>query len=163
MRHDIHPQAISALKIQEIANSLKDAKEALEFEAVTLTAAERHEILKMGPKTLAFVEKAHEFAEKNPSLRPPYLNMQNFNDDFNDAHNLWGLLNTATQIVEMLSDTAMAAGSDAYHASLVFYNSVKVAAQQDIPGAKAVYEELQKRFPRGRRNASSDSGGSSYE
>jgi hypothetical protein len=50
----------------------------------------------------------------------------------------------------------MTAGSEAYQAALVFYKSVKMAAAQDIPGAKAVYEELKTRFPQtGRpRNAS---------
>jgi hypothetical protein len=44
----------------------------------------------------------------------------------------------------------MAVGSEAYQAALVFYKSVKMAAQ-DIPGAKAVYEELKTRFPGGKR------------
>jgi hypothetical protein len=41
----------------------------------------------------------------------------------------------------------MVSGSEAYQASLIFYNSAKMAARQDIPGAKAVYDELRKRFP----------------
>jgi hypothetical protein len=45
----------------------------------------------------------------------------------------------------------MTAGSEAYQAALVFYKSVKMAAAQDIPGAKAVYEELKTRFPSGKR------------
>jgi hypothetical protein len=46
----------------------------------------------------------------------------------------------------------MAAGSEGYQAALVFYKSVKMAAAQDVPGAKAVYEELKTRFPqRGKR------------
>ncbi|MDR0721667.1 MAG: hypothetical protein LBF75_02570 [Treponema sp.] len=50
----------------------------------------------------------------------------------------------------------MVVGSEAYQAALVFYQSVKMAAAQDIPGAKAVYEELKTRFPQGskRRNPS---------
>jgi hypothetical protein len=40
---------------------------------------------------------------------------------------------------------------EAYQAVLVFYKSVKIAAAQDIPGAKAVYEELKTRFPGGKR------------
>jgi hypothetical protein len=57
---------------------------------------------------------------------------------------------------EAIDDTEMIAGSEAYQAALVFYKSVKMAAEQDIPGAKAVYEELKTRFPQtGRpRNAS---------
>jgi len=45
----------------------------------------------------------------------------------------------------------MTAGSEAYQAALIFYNSAKIASSQNISGAKAVYEELKKRFPGGRR------------
>jgi hypothetical protein len=30
----------------------------------------------------------------------------------------------------------------------MFYNAVKAAAARDVPGAKAIYEELKQRFPR---------------
>ena len=46
-----------------------------------------------------------------------------------------------------ISDTQMTAGSEAYQAALVFYNSAKVASSQGVPGAKAVFEELKRRFP----------------
>jgi hypothetical protein len=45
----------------------------------------------------------------------------------------------------------MVAGSEAYQAALIFYNSVKMAVRQDVPGAKAIHEELMKRFPHGKR------------
>jgi hypothetical protein len=40
----------------------------------------------------------------------------------------------------------MTAGSEAFQSALLFYNSVKVAASQNISGAKAVHEELKKLF-----------------
>jgi hypothetical protein len=78
-----------------------------------------------------------------------------FGADFSDAHGLWTLFNTVQQLEEGIGDTEMTAGSEAYQAALVFYKSVKMAAAQDIPGAKAVYEELKTRFPQrgGRREA----------
>jgi hypothetical protein len=48
---------------------------------------------------------------------------------------------------DAIDDTEMAAGSEAYHAALVFYKSVKMVVAQDIPGARAVYEKLKTRFP----------------
>jgi hypothetical protein len=45
----------------------------------------------------------------------------------------------------------------------VFYNSVKIAEQQDVSGAKAVCEELRKRFPCGKRNSSFGNGGGGIE
>jgi hypothetical protein len=112
-----------------------------------LTPAERHAMAKMGEKTLSFVEKAHGFAGQNPNLCPPYLDMAAFDIDFADAHNLWTLLVSMKQLYENVDDTEMLAGSEAYQSALVFYNYVKMAVRHDIPGAKAVYEELKKRFP----------------
>jgi hypothetical protein len=48
---------------------------------------------------------------------------------------------------EGIGDTEMTTGNEAYQAAPVFYKSAKMAAAQDIPGAKAVYEELKTRFP----------------
>jgi hypothetical protein len=39
-------------------------------------------------------------------------------------------------------------GSEAYVASLAFYNSVKQAARINVPGAKAIAEDLKLRFAR---------------
>jgi len=106
----------------------------------------------MGPKTLNFVEKAHDYARENPDLVPNYLEMSEFNIDFADAHGLWTLYNRAQQLTEGISDTQMTAGSEAFQAALVFYNSAKVASTQGISGSKAVYEELKRRFPGKKRH-----------
>jgi hypothetical protein len=42
-------------------------------------------------------------------------------------------------------------GSEAYHAALAFYHNVQAAAKDDIPGAKAIFEDLKTRFPGGKR------------
>jgi hypothetical protein len=41
----------------------------------------------------------------------------------------------------------MLAGSEAYIAALAYYNSVKQAAKMNVPGARAIYDDLSKRFP----------------
>jgi hypothetical protein len=96
---------------------------------IALTPAERHELPKIGEKTISFVEKAYDFAQQNPNLVPPYLDMAAFGTDFGDAYGLWTLVNSIRQLEEN-------AGSEAYQAALVFYKSVKMAAAQDIPGGK---------------------------
>jgi hypothetical protein len=58
--------------------------------------------------------------------------------------------------MENVDDTTMLAGSEAYQAALVFYNSVKTAATHDVSGAKAVYDELKKRFPGGKRKSADE-------
>jgi hypothetical protein len=144
---DKHAVSIPADILAQVQNLIGQANSLLFPYVTSLTPSERHAILKMGEKTLSFVEKAHEFALQNPNLVPPFLDMKAFDTDFADAHNLWTVLLASQQLHENLDDTTMVAGSESYQAALVFYNSVKMAARQDIPGAKAVYEELKKRFP----------------
>jgi hypothetical protein len=148
---DKHMQAIPPDVVAQVQAKLNEIKDMLKPFAVTLTPTQRHDMLKMGEKSLTFVEKAHDFAAENPELVPPFLDMKQFDIDFADAHGLWTIRNDARQVYEMIDDTTMVAGSEAYYAALVYYNSSKVAAAQDIPGAKAVYDELRRRFPKGRR------------
>jgi len=147
-----HSQAIPENILAQAEAKIVEAANMLRPYMLALTPAERHELPKMGPKTLNFVEKSHEFAHKNPTLVPPYLQMEDFDVDFADAHGLWTLYNRINQVEDGVADTQMTAGSEAYQAALVFYNSVKVAASSGIPGAKAVYEELKKRFPGTKRS-----------
>ncbi|GHT72887.1 hypothetical protein FACS189456_2570 [Bacteroidia bacterium] len=149
-----HLQAIPADVLTQVQTKINEAMTLLQPYVMALTSAERHSILKMGEKSLSFVEKAYELANQNPALRPSYLDMSAFAVDFGDAHGLWVAHNSSQQLYENIADTQMVAGSEAYQAALVFYNSAKMAAAQDIPGAKAVYEELRKRFPHGKRGSS---------
>jgi hypothetical protein len=147
MNKNKHAQAIPVEVLRDAQTKLNDLNALLSKYELQLTPDERRSMLVMGDKTLGFVEKAYDFAVQNPALVPAYLDMAEFSIDKTDAIGLRTLLNTAQQVVEGIADTEMAAGSEAYQAALVFYNSVKVAAAQDVYGAKAVYEELKKRFP----------------
>ncbi|GMO43857.1 MAG: hypothetical protein Pg6C_05730 [Treponemataceae bacterium] len=147
MKENTHTQAVPQDVLTQVQTKIHEVLTLLSPYLLALTPAERQGMPKMGEKTLGFVEKAYDFAAQNPNLVPPYLDMAAFGADFGDAHGLWTLHNAVVQLEEGLGDTEMAAGSEAYQAALVFYKSVKMAAAQDIPGAKAVYEELKTRFP----------------
>jgi hypothetical protein len=116
-----------------------------------LTPDERHDMAKMGNKTLSFVEKAQDYAHKYPTLCPSYLNLTGFDTDMADATGLRTVHISAKQLSDGIDDTMMVAGSEAYLAALTFYNAIKAAAAQDIPGAKEVYADLKARFPRVKR------------
>jgi hypothetical protein len=61
------------------------------------------------------------------------------------------------QLTDTLDDTRLLAGSEACDAARAFYKYVKVAAAENLPGAKAVYAALRERFPYIRRRAASES------
>jgi hypothetical protein len=158
MKNNQHTQAIPSTVLVQAQAKIDEARAILAPYLLALTPTERQTLPKMGERTIAFVEKAYDFARQNPGLAPPYLGLESFGVDFADAHGLWTLLNTVQQLKEAVDDTEMAAGSEAYQAALVFYHSAKAAAAQDVPGAKAVYEELKIRFPQtGKRRSASPS------
>ncbi len=122
---------------------------------VSLTTSERVEMLKMGDKSMAFVEKAYEYANQYPQMAPNYLDMDGFKADWDAYKYLRNLKQSLLPLMEALDDSTMAAGSEAYQASLLYYQGVKMAAQNNIAGAREMHDDLQKRWP-GRPKSSSE-------
>ncbi len=145
-----HNEAIPEPVLADAQEKIRELVKMLSPYLINLTATERQNILKMGDKTLGFAAKSYDYAQANSSFVPSYLDMDAFRIDMKDATGLRVLEITLLQLVQGVDDTIMLAGSEAYNQALVFYNSVKQAARQEIPGAKAIYNELQSRFP-GRR------------
>jgi hypothetical protein len=154
MKDNKHQMEIPEEVLEQVRSMLSESIRILTPYTVALTPSERQTLPIMGDKTLSFVEKTRDLLQQNPNLRPPYLDMAEFNIDFADAHGLWTITNMALQLDELLSDTVMAASSEAYQSALVFYSAVKEAAEQDVPGARAVYEDLKVRFPASKRQSS---------
>jgi hypothetical protein len=156
MKDDKHKSPIPETAIQQIRQQISGILTTLQPFVTALTPQERQSLLKMGDKSLTFVEKAHDYAHDNPNLVPGFLDMTAFDVDFADAHGLWSVLTLVKQLQETLEDTVMVAGSEAYHGALAFYHNTQAAAKQDVPGAKAIYEDLKTRFPRGKRKATGE-------
>ena len=148
-----HNQSIPQAELDEIILSINKAITLMRPYVVTLTPEERSDLAKLGDKTLAFVEKTNSYAFANPQLCPAYFDQAAFAIDFADYRSLRPLVVLTEQLLHNIDDTMMVAGSEAFIASLSFYNSAKDAAKRDIPGAKAVYDDLKARFPQKRGKA----------
>jgi hypothetical protein len=146
MSNNLHQASIPAEALEEALVKANEIRDILSPYISVLTVEQRRTLPKMGDKSLAFVEKAHELARQNQHLVPPYISLDDFDIDFADAHNLIPLAVALQQIAQTVDDTHLLAGSEAYQTSLSFYNSVKQAAKQNVAGAKAIYEALKTRF-----------------
>jgi len=132
--------------------SVADLKTKLQPYIIALTPDERHSLPKMSDKSIAFVNKALNYAASNPEFVPPFLDLNEMTKDISAVETLNGIANALAQITTGLDDTIMLAGSEAYVASLSYYNSVKQAVKRDIPNAKAIAEDLSERFnPRSKK------------
>jgi hypothetical protein len=87
-----HTTAIPEAAITQAHGQIAAVIQQLAPHTIALTPHERQTMLKMGDKSLAFVEKAHDYAHDNPALTPRYLDMTAFDVDFAYAHGLWNLL-----------------------------------------------------------------------
>lgn len=113
---------------------------------IALTPQERHDLPKMSDGTLPFVQKCLDYCQANPEFAPSYMNLAYLAEDMKTYEQLLPIFRMITQLENKLNDTCMEAGAESYVSSLTYYNSVKNAAKYDAPGAKAIYEDLKKRF-----------------
>jgi len=137
---------IQSAEETDINNSLSVLNTKLLPLLKTLSAEDRHELPKMGDKTLAFVQKALEHCGKNPDLIPPFLDIAEFKKDVEAVETLRVLHQQLLQITEAVSDTMMLSGSEAYQAALLFYNSTKSAMKSNIQKAETIYNDLSARL-----------------
>ncbi|GGI28689.1 hypothetical protein [Pedobacter mendelii] len=119
----------------------------LPISKINLTAEERMSTLKMGDKTLAFVNKTLEYATQNPALVPNYIDLNEARKDYKLAAEVYALFQQLNTISRALEDMSMVAGGEAYEASLVIYHSIKGASRSNIPGTQVMHDDLKKRFP----------------
>ncbi len=131
---------------QAIIQKLEEVYTALKPYVIALTLEERRQLPKMSDGNAPFVEKALRYAKAQPELAPPFLKVEEMDIDFKAVNDLASILHVANRISSDLDDTIKLAGSEAWMAALAYYNSVKLGAKMNVPGARTVYEDLGKRF-----------------
>lgn len=139
--------SIPAADLVDIQAALNILTSKLAPHLITLSAAERQEIPKMGDKTQAFVAKAREYAIQNPDLVPTFLDMAAFAVDMQAVELLTSLQRQLAPLADNLNDSLALSGSEAYQAALIFYRNIKMAARSGVPNAKTIEEDLSNRFP----------------
>lgn len=139
--------SFTAEETAAINGAVTTLKNVLQPKLISLTTQERQELAKMSEKTVSFVEKSLYFAKTNSEFAPPYLNVPALDIDVTGVKQLSEFEKPLEQVLSSLNDTIMLAGSEAYSASLTYYNSVKQASKQNVQNAKVIYEDLRARFP----------------
>ncbi|NEO38925.1 MAG: hypothetical protein F6J90_22315 [Moorea sp. SIOASIH] len=135
---------LSERDVQEIKTALQTIEEKLPF-LINLTAEERRTILKMGSKSLSFVNNSLTAAQSNPKVLPASFDLEEFARDYQLAVALTDVLFQLRQLTEKVDDTLMAVSSEAMNSGLQVYDYIKMAAKR-TPGLKTIAESLGKRF-----------------
>ncbi|MEH2075616.1 MAG: hypothetical protein V7K57_14680 [Nostoc sp.] len=135
---------LSPQDIQEIKAALQTVQKKMPF-LITLSTEERRKLLKMGDKSLAFVNNSVTAAQSNREILPATFDVEELVRDYQLAIALTELLISVQQLAEQVDDTLMAVGSEAMTSSLTVYDYVKTASKK-TPGLKTVAEQLGERF-----------------
>jgi hypothetical protein len=118
---------------------------------IALDPDEARSLVKMGPKSEAFVRQTLNVLGQNPQIVPPSLELPNAQADQVALDRLRPLLIRLSRLAERGNDTETALGSDMMDVALQGYALLKVAGRQQ--GLDALRQELGSRFARSRRAA----------
>jgi hypothetical protein len=143
---------LTAKDRQDVMNAIATIKEKLPF-LIDISLEERRSLPRMGDKSRAFVSKALEVAIQNPDILPRSFDIEEMRKDAELFESLYGIWQSMIQLCELIDDTKLAVGSEAYVAALLVYNYVKIN-RKDM-GLDDVLDDLAKRFAR-RSNPASE-------
>ncbi|MCC5644862.1 hypothetical protein LC607_18330 [Nostoc sp. CHAB 5824] len=128
-----------------VLQAISTIKEKLPF-LVDLSSDDRKTLPKMGDKSRAFVSKALEMAAQNPEFLPRSFDLDEMRKDVQLFEALYPVLLSLTQLQELVDDTSLAVGSEAYAAALQVYNYAKASGKG--AGLDGVVVEMRQRFAR---------------
>lgn len=131
--------------IDKVTADLVDIQSKLPF-ILKLSPAVKQSMPKLEDSRAPFVNKCLFYARKESKILPPYTDIDELERDLKLFNNLQNIAKEVDRLSDMINDTRIAAGSDAYVAALSIYNSVKQAAKMNVPGTKAILDDLKTAF-----------------
>jgi len=144
--NNIHNQSIPQEVLDQVQAKIEEAIALIRPYSVILTDDQRASVLKVGDAKFTCVNKAFAYTKTSPEFVPSFLNVADFEIDIKDADGHPAIATLIKQLHNYLDDTKLAARSEAYSAALYYYGSVQQAAAVNLPGAKAIYDDLKQYF-----------------
>ena len=129
-----------------INSALTDIESRLAGRLVALDATARRKLTKMGDKSEAFVRQTLMVLGQNPDVVPPALGLAEAQADIRAVDALRPFMARIQRIMQRMSDSEMALGSDAMGTALEGYALLKVTGRNR--GLEALSNALSERFAR---------------
>jgi hypothetical protein len=126
-----------------VMNAIATIKENLPF-LVDLTAEQRKGLLKMGDGSRGFVSKAQELVQQSSDFLPRSFDVEQMLRNAELWQEMKGMLLAMNQLQELMDDTYVALGSQAYSDALAVYQYAKAVSHTGTLEQSVV--EMGKRF-----------------
>jgi len=137
---------LDAAATNPIMSSLNTLQTSLAPHSVNLTPEEIAGMFKMSINRQSLGSRAIQIAEANPTFVPPYVNLASAQQDNDRFVNLLAIEMKLKAILEGVEHARMASGSEALLFVRGLYSSLDGATKQSVPGAGALFAELQPYF-----------------
>lgn len=137
---------ISDANMTTIKYSISQISSALPF-LISKTEKQLDTGVKLDEKSIGFIVKALEYAINNPHLLNESIDIGDWKIKFLLSSKLLEVLQLLAPLQQNIEDTLMEVGNDALQNAIYFFDSAQVAFVKDVPGAKSVYQALNKSFP----------------
>lgn len=147
MQKNLFDLVLTAEEQTQIDTALQTLNDVLLAKLKVLPKEEKKDILIMGDKSVAFVDKSHEIAKQETAMLGGFVDFDAFDHDVEAIGTLRSIDYKLSEIVSAVKDSYALAGSEAYRTSLMVYSLMKNAAKMGHPGAQDKLDELSKRFP----------------
>jgi hypothetical protein len=145
--------SLSAADRQAVLDAINTIRQKLPF-LVDLTPEERRALPKMGDSSRAFVAQALEIAKQNPDILPRSFDVEEMGKDVEMLDALAPIRTSLMQVSELVDDTCVGVGSEAYTSALLVYQYARSAGKgAALDGA---LDALGQRFARKSRRPASE-------
>ncbi len=141
-----HSQAVPQDIAEQVKNLLTEAIKLLKPYCPTLTVEQRQTLPKMSDGTLSFGAKSLEHAINHPEFLPSHISLDDWKIDMADVTNLKQVMVLIGDINQMVDDTRLTAGNEAYFAGRGYYHNVQRAAGDGVQGALPIQKDLATQF-----------------
>lgn len=129
-----------------ILAQIADLNAAMSF-LIGLTDDQRRKMLKLGDKTVGFEQKCASYMASRPDLIPNFVDMDKLSQDRAAWADVADIMHALLDVYQRVDDTEMVLAHQIYLPDLTFYQNVQLAANRNVPGAQAIYDDLKARFP----------------
>lgn len=129
---------------EAIRNSISEAVGKMPF-LTSFSPRQRQEIVKMGEKSVDFVQDALVIAKEYPQMLPAKFDIQEFENDSKLLTALIPIQVGVNELNKRLNDTVMGLGSDCMTSALEVYNFLSAALKTN-PELKPAFDRLFSRF-----------------
>jgi hypothetical protein len=138
-------------EIMKIEHAIRTIEEIMYGKGRSLTPKERQSYGRVKYEKEVWVTKVKEKMDDNADTIPAYIDKAEFDRDYL-AHTLINKWSAGLEKhFNLFEDTNRLLGFDLDESSLMYYRSIRSAAQNNAPGARTIYEELKQQFNSGGR------------